>query len=402
MTPLWCTLPRMDDRELEALLADIESDRSERTASTDKADKFGEAICAFANDLPNHGQPGYLFIGSNGDGTASGAAITDRLLQRLAGIRAEGNLLPAPTINVAKRHLGGGDMAVIEVLPSDLPPVRYMGVVWVRVGPRRARATEADERLLSERRAAHARTWDARPCAAADLSDLALGLFEAYKHEAIAKDVLDENHRTVEAQLASLRLFDRRTGKPTHAAILLFGKDGLGFVPGAYVQYVKYLGTTAADDVTRERRFDSDLCTVLRELSSLAEEVANGRPVEVGPMQEATVYDYPPAALRETLVNALIHRDYESNTPVMIQHFDDRLEIHNPGGLYGDIRPEDFPGATAYRNPVLAEAAKTLGFVNRFGRGVPRTLQVMAKNGSAPPEFVPRERHFLVTLWRRP
>jgi ATP-dependent DNA helicase RecG len=98
----------------------------------------------------------------------------------------------------------------------------------------------------------------------------------------------------------------------------------------------------------------------------------------------------------------LIHRDYESNTPVMILHFADRIEIHNPGGLYGDIRAEDFPGATAYRNPVLAEAAKTLGFVNRFGRGVPRTQQAMAKNGSPAPEFTPKERHFLVVLRRRP
>lgn len=95
------------------------------------------------------------------------------------------------------------------------------------------------------------------------------------------------------------------------------------------------------------------------------------------------VWEYPPVALRETFLNAIIHRDYESNTPVMIQHFDDRIEILNPGGLYGDIRPSDFPGATAYRNPVLAEAAKILGFVNRFGRGVPRTQQAMKTNGSA-------------------
>lgn len=392
----------MDDRELDSLLADIESDRSERTTSTDKTDKFGEAICAFANDLPNHRRPGYLFVGATADGKASGASITDQLLQNLAAIRVDGNLLPAPSMNVSKRRLGGGDIAVIEVLPSDLPPVRYKGVVWVRVGPRRARANEADERALSERRAAHARTWDARPCAQLELSDLVLGLFEAYKYEAIAKDVLDENHRSLEDQLASLRFFDRRVHKPTHAAVLLFGKDVLEAVPGGFVQYVRYAGSDSAADISRERRFDADLGTVLRELSSLAEELANGRPVQVGPLQESTVYDYPPAALRETLVNSVIHRDYESNTPVMILHFDDRVEIHNPGGLYGDVRAEDFPGATAYRNPVLAEAARTLGFVNRFGRGVPRTQQAMAKNASPPPEFIPKERHFLVILRRRP
>ncbi len=391
----------MDDNELAALLADTESDRSERTTSTRNTDKFGEAICAFANDLANHGVPGYLFVGATAEGRASGAPITDQLLQSLAAIRADGNLLPPPVINVSKRPLGGGEMAVVEVLPSPLPPVRYKGTAWVRVGPRRARATEADERALSERRAALARTWDARPCAGAALDDLALSLFEAYRIEAISKEVLAENHRSMEDQLASLRFLDRRTGVPTNAAILLFGKDVQGFIPGAYVQYVHYEGLDATSEVLRERRFSGDLMAVLRDLSSLADEVARAHPVEIDALREKTVYDYPPAALRETLINAVVHRDYESNTPIMILQFQDRMEIHNPGGLYGDMRQEDFPGATAYRNPVIAEAAKILGFVNRFGRGVPRTIGAMNANGSPHPEFMPKERHFLVILRKR-
>src|SRR5689334_9278902 len=122
---------------LEELLTSDETDRVERTVSTDKTDKFCEAICAFANDLPNTRQPGYLFIGAKPDGTASGTEISDQLLQKLAGIRAQGNILPPPAMSIQKWTLGGGDMAVIEVLPSDLPPVRYKGQVWVRVGPTR-------------------------------------------------------------------------------------------------------------------------------------------------------------------------------------------------------------------------------------------------------------------------
>lgn len=392
----------MDLDELHTLLLDVESDRSERTISIDKGEKFGEAICAFANDLPNHGRPGYLFIGAKPDGSSSGAVITDRLLLTLAAFRSDGNILPAPVINVVKKELGGGDMAVVEVFPSQLPPVRYNGVVWVRIGPRKARATEADERRLFERRAALARTWDARACVAAELSDLALAFFEGYKVEALAREVLEENHRPLEHQLASLRFLDRRTDKPTHAAILLFGKDVLEYVPGAFVQYVHYEGVDASSNVLRERRMTGDLQSILRDLSSLSDELAHARPVAVDPLREMTVYDYPPIALREALVNAVVHRDYESNTQVRILQFSDRIEIHNPGGLYGDIRIEDFPGATAYRNPVLAEAAKTLGYINRFGRGVPRIQDAMKKNASPDPEFVPSERHFLVTLRKRP
>ena len=101
--------------ELEAMLQDIESDRGERTRSAKDEDKIGQAICAFANDLPGHRKPGYLFIGANDDGTPSNVVIDDRLLQTLAAFRSDGNIQPLPVMSVQKWSLGGGDMAVVEV-----------------------------------------------------------------------------------------------------------------------------------------------------------------------------------------------------------------------------------------------------------------------------------------------
>jgi ATP-dependent DNA helicase RecG len=390
----------MIQEELEQLLRDDETDRSERTVSTEKTDKFCEAICAFANDLPNHRRPGYLFIGARPDGTASGAQITDRLLQSLAGIRADGNIQPLPTMAVQKWALGGGEMAVIEVMPSDLPPVRYKGQVWVRVGPRRAIAQEAEERILNERRAALARTWDARPCREATLSDLALDLFAtSYRPFAVARTIIDENHRSMEDQLAALRLFDLRAACPTNAAVLLLGKDPRHFFPGAYAQHVRYDGPTQAARVLRDRPFSGDLLSVMRGLDELAKDTAGSRPVPAATgLGDREVFDYPPRALHELLMNAVIHRTYESTTPIMINQFTDRLEILSPGGLYGDLTAEQFPRVTAYRNPVIAEAAKVLGFVNRFGRGIDVAQADLAHNGSPAAEFNVQINHFLVTV----
>ena len=111
--------------QLSAMLADLELDRVERTISTKDTDKFGEAICAFANDLPNHRQAGYLLIGVSNNGQLSGLKVTDELLKNLGAIRSDGNVLPQPVINVAHFNFDDGDVAVVEVLPSDLPPVRY-------------------------------------------------------------------------------------------------------------------------------------------------------------------------------------------------------------------------------------------------------------------------------------
>ena len=146
---------------IKQMLSDIESDHVERTVSTTNTDKFGQAICAFANDLPNRRAPGYLLIGVKDDGSLSGLKATDALLKNIAAIRTDGNIQPQPSMTVEKVTFPEGDVVVVEVQPAVFPPVRYKGRVWIRVGPRRAIANEADEHLLLERRSANVQTFDA-------------------------------------------------------------------------------------------------------------------------------------------------------------------------------------------------------------------------------------------------
>src|SRR5579863_473308 len=124
----------MNDAELEELLADLESDRVERKASMSDPERVCQAICAFANDMPNHQLPGVVFIGANDDGTCAGLQVSDELLLNLAHMRSDGNIVPLPSITVQKRNLNGCDKAVVVVQPSFAPPVRFKGRVWIRVG----------------------------------------------------------------------------------------------------------------------------------------------------------------------------------------------------------------------------------------------------------------------------
>jgi ATP-dependent DNA helicase RecG len=136
MTPL-------TDHELEALLNDLESDRAERKESWtgDAPEKGSQAICAFANDLPNHQNPGVLFIGADDKGVPKNIAVTDQLLLTLADLKSNGNILPPPTMTVEKRILKGSEIAVVTVWPADAPPVRCKGRIWIRTGPRRGFAS---------------------------------------------------------------------------------------------------------------------------------------------------------------------------------------------------------------------------------------------------------------------
>ncbi|WP_265289349.1 RNA-binding domain-containing protein [Verminephrobacter eiseniae] len=387
--------------QLMALLSDLESDRIERTISTTNMDKFCQAICAFANDLPNHRQPGYLLIGANDDGTLSGLKVTDELLKNLGAIRSDGNILPQPMMSIAKFALDGGEVAVVEVFPSDLPPVRYKGRVHIRVGPRKAIAHEQEERVLSERRVALAKNFDACPCTEARIDDLALGQFDAYRQESIDPETIDANHRPIEQQLASLRLYDPEQNCPTHAGILLFGKNPRFFMPGAYVQYLKLPGTALIDIPEDQAEISGDIHSVLRELGGRLKLLIHTTMRAISAFEEKLLPDYPEWALREFLMNAVMHRNYDSNTPIRFYIFGDHIEIHSPGGLYGEASPENFPTRNSYRNPVIAEAMKSLGFVNRFGYGVQRAKSLLSQNGNPPAEFEFDAHSVLVKIYRR-
>ena len=230
--------------QLRSLMADFESDRVEKTVSTKNTDKFGEAICAFANDFPGHRRPGFLLVGVDDNGQSSGLVVTDKLLRTLGELRSNVNIEPLPAMTVQKYTLNGDD--AFAPLPTQSYPV--------------------------------------------------------------------------------------------------------------------------AESMLRER----------------------------------TETDYPPVAIRELLLNAIMHRSYESNAPVRFYWYDDRIEIQNPGGLYGMASPENFHGQTDYRNPVIAEAMATLGYVNAFGRGVIRAQEALRKNGNPTAEFAFEPSHVLVTIRRKP
>lgn len=387
--------------ELKTLLADLESARIERTISTNKTDKFCEAICAFANDYPQHCQPGYLIIGANDDGSVAGMKISDDILLNLAGIRSDGNVLPSPAMSIEKFQFDDGELAVVEVQPSSAPPVRYKGRVWIRVGPRKAIANEQEERILSERRSALVSTFDVSPVYGAGIPEMSLRLFEEYRLVSVDPETIAANHRTTEEKLASLRCFDLQTQLPTVAGILLFGTNPRFFLPGAYVQFLKFPGTSMSDLPTDQLEVSGDLRTVLETIKNKI--VAHN---QIGisnqsDFKDKSQPDYPEWALRELFHNAIMHRDYASTSPIRFYWFSDRIELQSPGGLYGTVTVDTLTRRNSYRNPALAEALKTMSYVNRYGFGIQRAESMAKENGNPPLEFEIDDRVFSVTIRSR-
>ncbi len=389
--------------ELLEMLSDIESARIERTISVNNTDKFGQAICAFSNDLPNYQKCGYLIIGADDKtGKLSGLKVTDQLLQNLAAIKDNGNIVPPPALSVEKFVFDEGELAIVEVSPHFQPPVRYKQQVWIRNGPRKAVANEGEERILSEKRSSFARAFETQPCHESQLEDLSLDIFKlSYLPSAIDRETLERNNRDVREQLASLKFFDLKANKPTNAGVIMFGKNPSFFLPGDYIQYVRFNGTELTDDVAFEKTFSGDLLTQLRIIDDfIKNQIIKESPIKATTLREDKKINYPNWAIRELLLNAIIHRDYQANAPIKFYEFTDRIEITNPGGLFGEARPENFPNMNAYRNPEIASVAKNLGYVNKFNVGVKRAIKLLSENGNPEPDFKKNElHHFCVIIF---
>lgn len=390
--------------ELEELVDDLESDRVERKPSGRQTREICQNICAFANDLPGHGKPGVVFVGVEDSGAFSDITVTDEMLRNLSDLRSNGNVHPFPTMAVDKLRLKGHDVAVIMVQPSLLPPVKFRGRAYVKVGPTCRVATDEEERRLAERRRAADIPFDARPAPGATPADIDVQRFEAeYLPEAVPRDVLEANRRSTEDRLAALRLCTTE-GIPTVTGVLVLGFAPRSHLPGAYVQFLRIDGPALGDPVKDEREFSGPLIDLVREAENHLR-VHISTAVDVAGLEtESRSPDYPFAAIQQVFRNAILHRAYEeTNAPVRVSWFTDRIEILSPGGPFGQVTVTNFgqPGMTDYRNPTLAEAMKALGYVQRFGVGLGIARQELEKNGNPAPQLEPTPENVLVVLRSR-
>ncbi|WP_263376965.1 RNA-binding domain-containing protein [Granulicella aggregans] len=378
----------MDIEEISRRLIDIEDSQTERKESISDLDRIREAICAFANDIDSSRRTGLVFVGIRDNGSCAGIEVTDDLIKRLAQLRLDGKIQPIPTISINATEVDGCRFVVIEVPPSDIPPVRVNGVCWIRTGSSRTRATPQDERVLIERRRSLHPSFDAEPLTGSTVSDLDLTRFtQEYLPGAVSLATRRENGRSIEHQLSSLRLA-APDGIPTVAGMLLLGLDLRFWIAGAYIQFIRVQGESLTTPILDQREFSGSVLDQLREIETLIS-LHNTRSLSLANETHAQDEEYPIEALRQLVRNGVLHRRYDGgNAPLRVTWFSNRVEIISPGGAFG-IPPERFgePGYTSYRNPVLAEGLKAFGFVERFGFGIQIAKETLQQNGHPPLEL---------------
>jgi ATP-dependent DNA helicase RecG len=383
----------MDDAFLLNLWQRPESELIEWKPSLSQTDSIYRTICAFANDYSNHQQQGVIFVGREDNGNCSYTTIADGDMRDfIEHIRSSGSILPLPEVSYQQVVIDGCPVLALIVKPSASTPVQYGQTIWIRQGPSTRRATPHETVVLTEKRKNS--TFDARAANGAVFEDLDhFYLQEEYIPNAVSREVINENNRSLKEQLAALRILTPQF-EPTNLGILVAGKDPLRFLPGAYVQFLRVDGLELSDPIKDSLAISGRVSHVLRlTFDKLLAHIEIASAIDnTGKRIEHPTYPFP--ALRELVANAVVHRNYEtSNAPIRITWFDDRIEIHNPGGPYGLVTDTNFgePYVTDYRNPELAAALKYLGYVERFGWGIAQVRRQLKLNNNPDVRFEPRK-----------
>lgn len=208
-----------------------------------------------------------------------------------------------------------------------------------------------------------------------------------------------EGPRQISQLLTRLRLL--KNGKPTNAALLLFGKDPQSRFIQAKLRCGRFAGTKPIDFIDMKVFEGTVIEQVPEALNFIRRHINVGVKITGKPERE-DVWEYPQDALREAIVNAVCHRDYEDPGNVQIRIFDDRLEVWNPGTLPPGITVESLrrEHESKPRNGLIADCFYLIKYIEQWGTGTNRIIDLCKDAGLPTPEFAIKSGSFVVTFRR--
>lgn len=339
-------------------------------------DRALEDLAAFANT-----RGGTLRVGVQDDGTVVGAAADDREIQRIANLIAA-HLGITPAIRVVERE--GRSVLEIQVAPAT-GLISYGGRYLRRVGStNRDFAPDELARHLLER---SGRTWDGLPSewTLQEIDRESLAYFARLARSRLPHLDADNPEQT----LQNLELLT--DGRLKNAAVLLFGKRPQRLFPLAQVRIGLFRGTEILDSHDFQGNLWQQLDGAMERFRQVLKVLFDIRVEELSleGLQRREVWEYPLDALREAVVNALIHRDYTYPADIQIRMEEDRLEIWSPGELPPPLTPQALygPHGSVLRNPQIAQAFYFAGIIERWGTGTTRMVRLCQEQGLPQPEF---------------
>ncbi len=265
--------------------------------------------------------------------------------------------------------------------------------VFIRLGSSNRRA--GPELIAGIQRLAVNTFFDEQPCMEADSEDIDFRAASEF-FARVARTIPPSARR-------SLGLLVKHAGRefPTRGAVLLFGKERRSIFPDAVIRCARFRELTT-ERFIGQAEIDEYLPTAVESAVAFIERHTL-KGAEIGRIRRKDIHEYPPPAIREALINAVVHADYSiGGMNIKVAIFDDRIEITNPGMLpFGMTIEAAVSGVSKLRNRVIGRVFRELGLIEQWGSGMGRMIAACHNAGLQPPHFEEVGNSFKVTISNR-
>lgn len=352
-------------------------------------DEYLKWICGFAN-----AKGGKIFIGKNDKGEVTGVENHKRLMddipnkiQTLLGIICDVDL----------HEEDGKHYIEIDVKPYDVP-ISYQGKYHYRSGSTKQelRGNALNEFLLKKA----GKTWDDVVETRASISDIDTNAIEAFKKGAANSKRLPfiEKENDIPRILENLLLTEN--GNLKRSAVLLFGKNPERFYINAFVKIGKF--GSSDTDLKYQEIVEGNAYQLADKVLEVLDRKFFVSPISYEGLQRVEGWEYPYEAIRETILNAIVHRDY-MGAPIQISVYDDKLIVWNEGSLPDDMTIEDLKKKHSSRphNPILASAFFKGGLIEAWGRGTLKIVDECKKAGLPEPDIEKNSGGISVIIYKK-
>lgn len=337
-------------------------------------DEYLKVICAFAN-----AEGGELIIGIDDKGEPLGLKNTKKLLEDIPNkIRSKLGIIPSVDFEKSK-----GKEIIRTRVNSISVPISYDGRYYLRSGSTNLELKDSELANFLIKKLG--KTWDEFVEENVSFDDINLETIEKFKKLAVDRIPSIEEEKNYRAILEKLNLFEG--SKIKRAMILLFGENPQKFHPGAYLKIGKFLTET---EIQTTDMVEGNLFQQLENtLETLRTKYLISN-IKFEGIHRRDILEYPYEALREAIINALIHRDYIGTSAIQIRVYNDRLVIMNEGKLPPEVPVEKLKTEhlSKPRNSLLAKAFYLAGFIESWGRGTIKIVENCLQQGLPEPDFI--------------
>jgi ATP-dependent DNA helicase RecG len=370
-------------KRLDLILSEGEGERIEFKEGLSRLDR---ELVAFAN-----AGGGSVYVGVNDQGKVVGTNIDNRVKSEISVIAR--NCDPPIKVEIAAHP---NKVLEVRVPEGDDKPYRCKGGFFLRMGPNTQKLNRNEIRHMIVSTSTY--RFDEVPNDVFKYpQDFDTGKLKEFVNLSGLTTVADPEDILLSLDVAR---WDKDRLVLSNAAVLFFAKHPQSYIKESHISCVRYHGRDRFNITDRQELTGNPIEMIENAHAFVKRNIRIGYSFEAGARRQE-YFEYPMPAVREAIINAVMHRDYFYDASnIYIGIYSDRLEIENPGGLYSGLTIDDLGRRSVRRNRLIADLLFRAGYVERVGSGIPRMRKALEENNN-PPMDITATNYFSVVLYPR-